>query len=234
VKAVWEKIKDIAYPPSCLLCEQFLGGKKEKLCCKDCLEGLELLDPKERCPRCFGWGLEGEVCPSCTDHPPLFYRLGAAFSYEGSAAGLVRQFKYGNRPYLAKSLAAYLAVQMVRMGWEPPDLLVPVPMSWVRKLLRGYNQSALLAQELEQYGMGKAVPCLKRREGGAPQASLSSWQRRQLDTEIFSCTDPQKVAGKRVCLIDDVYTTGSTLSACAEVLLASGADEVSALTLCRV
>lgn len=229
-----EALKDFVYPPSCLLCQRFLGGEPEKLCCKECLKDLELVDLKERCTRCFGWSVEGSLCPPCSDHPPTFHRLGAAFRYEGSAAGLIRQFKYRGRYYLAKSLAAYMAMQMVQMEWEAFDALVPVPMTWLRRLLRGYNQSELLAKELERYGMGEMVCCLKRREVGPPQASLSATERRELDPQNFYCVKPHKVAGKRVCLIDDVYTTGTTLAACAEALLSAGAVSVSGFTVCRV
>lgn len=234
LKIAFERLKDFVYPPSCLLCGKFLGGEPEKLCCRQCLEELELLDIKERCRRCFGWSVEGELCPSCSDHPPLFHRLGAAFRYEGSAAGLIRHFKYGGRPYLAKSLGAYMAMQLMRMEWEPFDALVPVPMTRLRKILRGYNQSELLADELEGYGVGKVVHCLKRREVGLPQASLSAIERRELDPQNFFCAKPHKVAGKSVCLIDDVYTTGTTLAACAEALLGAGATSVSGFTVCRV
>jgi competence protein ComFC len=230
----FERLKDFVYPPSCILCGIYLGGELEKLCCKQCLKELELIDVKERCKRCFGWSTEGELCPSCFDHPPVFHRLGAAFRYEGSAAGLIRHLKYGGRPYLAKSLGAYMAVQLMQLEWEPFDALVPVPMTRLRKILRGYNQSELLANELAQYGLGTVVNCLKRREVGLPQASLSALERRELDPHNFFCVHPDAVQGKLVCLIDDVYTTGTTLAACAEALINAGATSVSGFTVCSV
>ena len=132
----------LVYQPACIHCEEPLVDTR-RLVCDVCADLMELLDPTMRCSHCFGH-LSDEGCIECIGRPVPWHGVAAAFEYAGPAASLIRTLKYRNRPYLAKSAAAFLAAQFARLDWPMPDLLVPVPMPWLRKVARGYNQAELL------------------------------------------------------------------------------------------
>lgn len=165
---------------------------------------------------------------------PLFQRVGAAFDYMGPATALVKKLKYGNSPHLAKPCAAFLAMQYVQLGWQKVDYIIPVPMPSLRKWMRGYNQSELIAKELSTL-LGVPMLCaLGRRLGELRQAQLSMEERQALtSSHFFLKTDPLQLEDKRLLVIDDVWTTGSTMRCCAEILAAGYPASLFALTVCH-
>jgi ComF family protein len=114
------------------------------------------------------------------------------------------------------------------------DLIVPVPLHWRRRWERGFNQSELLAKAVaRRYAVPVGRP-LRRRRATAAQAGLTHAQRRSNVSGVFLAPRPEKVAGRRILLIDDVMTTGATGAACAAALKRAGARYVALLTLARV
>jgi ComF family protein len=203
--------------------------------CSTCGSLLELIDPQERCPTCFNLLPEelSLLCHHCLQYPSLYFRMAAAFDYDGPAAALVKRLKYANQPYLALGMAAFLVAQFDRLQWPFPDAIVPVPLSFTHWLERGYNQSALLAEE-----MGKLLQCpvwyvLKRQSGDYSQAALNLEQRKALDGRRFHLNLTYSLQGKVLLVIDDVMTSGSTLRHCAETLGAGYPASLYALTFCR-
>jgi ComF family protein len=220
---------NFVYPPICLACHALLPQGEETLCLH-CLEQLELIDPSDRCSHCFGPAME-PLCRDCRRHrSPL--QVAAAFVYDETASVLVKNLKFGGRVDLAPALAGYMAIQLERLMWTKPDLLVPVPMYWMRQLHRGYNQSYLLAIELQRLWGGSVRSVLARKGGESCQGGLNFRQRKALASSSFQVRS-ECVQDRTIYLIDDVATTGSTLIACAEALLCAGAREVRALTVCR-
>ena len=115
------------------------------------------------------------------------------------------------------------------------DVLIPVPLHYTRLLKRKYNQSVLLAQELSYYtGLPVDSFSLIRHKKTQPQVKFSGIQRVKNVKNAFSVKNPEKLAGKRVILIDDVFTTGSTLKECALTLKKAGVRSVDTLTVARV
>ncbi len=219
---------DLFFPAICLHCKGPLS-KIDSLLCLECSRLLELLGPSEHCCWCFQSLQEHSAC-SFKDAP--IERFGAALSYSGPAMDLMREMKYHGRPLLAKSLASFMVMQFQRLDWPMPDLIVPVPQSFVRKLLRGYSTSAMLAYEVAHM---LDVPCkelLKRRSGDFPQARLGKEQRRALQADAFNWKKREMIDGKTILLIDDVATTGSTIIAAASVLAEGFPAAIYALTCC--
>lgn len=220
----------LAFPTKCLHCSLILPPQPEVLC-SSCSSLLELIDPEGRCPTCFNSIPENRtLCHNCLELPSEFDRMGAAFDDQGAAASLLKCFKYGNQPHLAKGMAAFLAVQFTQLDWPLPDALIPVPLSWTRWFERGYNQSDLLAQELGKYLNLPIWRPLKRKSGDFSQSSLTFEQRKGLKGSSFKLNSKHDLAGKNLLVIDDVMATGSTLRRCGELLNRAEPASLYALT----
>lgn len=153
--------------------------------------------------------------------------------YEAELRELIHLFKFGGVRSLAAPFGRWLAEAMPRQ--QRFDALVPVPLHWWRWLRRGFNQSALLARELSgRTGLPLLEGALQRVRATPQQALLTRGGRRRNVARAFQVARPALVAGRRLMLVDDVYTTGATLNACAAELKKAGATHVSTLTLARV
>lgn len=154
-------------------------------------------------------------------------------SYEGALRELIHVYKYGRVQTLAKPLGDLLAAALPRE--ERFDAVTAVPLHWRRQWQRGFNQSELLARSMAaRYGI-PVVRALRRVRSTETQAGLSNTRRRENVATAFECRrGARALAGKRILLIDDVMTTGSTAAACARVLKRAGAAKVALLTVARV
>jgi ComF family protein len=163
----------------------------------------------------------------------LLTQLRSVFRYEGGVRALVHAFKFRGQSSLSKTLGEQLFNCYEEYDLRA-DVIVPVPLAPSRRRSRGYNQATMLAQELSQ-STGLPVTDALRRVGHAkPQAtSASAEERRANVVGAFEANRRADVTDHRVLIVDDVATTGATLNACAEALLAAGAAEVIGLTLAR-
>jgi len=216
-------------PACCSLCREPLPWQgSEAGVCTACWHAVREHTPV--CPVCGDPdSAAGGPCLACASDPPAWCAAAAVGPYEGTLRDLILLFKQGRRDELARPLAARLVRAYRRTGWPRPTAVVPVPMSWGRRLRRGFNQAELLARELAAVLESRTVTALTRRHG-RPQAGQGRSARRRLSRSSFVARRP--VAGA-VLLIDDVLTTGATASACSHVLQAAGADDVYVLTLAR-
>jgi ComF family protein len=157
------------------------------------------------------------------------YSFGA---YEGVLRELIHLYKYGRIQTLARPLAALLSAALPRE--ERFDAIVAVPLHWRREWQRGFNQSALLAREIARRTGIPVFKALKRVRATPAQATLSRSSRRRNVATAFRCRrSAPLLQGKRVLLIDDVMTTGSTAASCALVLKRAGVGRVALLTVAR-
>ena len=182
------------------------------------------------------------LCFQCTEGEFAFDSARSLGLYGGVLRALILQLKFHRRERLGERLGARLAEIWDPLGGACGDgrtLLVPVPLHGSRERERGFNQSALLAGGLSHAlarthgGAGIEARALLRTKATPPQTGLSFSARRENVRGAFSVVEPDWVRGRVVVLVDDVMTTGSTLSACAEALKAAGAERVLALTLAR-
>lgn len=210
--------------------------EKYPLFCQTCLDLLDLIDPSTRCPYCFTSEIDNEnqsCCLECRKKPQIMRRIAAAFDYEGPAATLIKQLKYGGKPYLAEGAGAFLIAQFMRLEWPFPDIIVPMPMAPLRKFDRGYNQSVLLAEAVGQLLNRPVLDILKRSSGDFSQAGLSYKQRMELSDHVITLKPTDQLRDKCLLLIDDVVTTGSSLQRCAQALAGGFPESIYALTVCR-
>ncbi len=172
------------------------------------------------------------LCVACRDELPLFDCARAVGPYEGKLKDSIYQFKYfGHR-----SLAAPLAILMNELfltekRWQRIDALVPVPIGPARLLARRFNQTELLAGNMAKVLRLPVITLLERKHDTVTQSKLTKNERRRNLCQAFVLNNPQAAAGKRVLLVDDILTTGSTADECTATLKAGGAKEVFVLTL---
>lgn len=227
-------ILDLLLPPRCLKCGAEISG--EGALCAECWRGIAFLQP----PYCSRCGLPFEVdlgadaiCGACAREGPLYAHARAAMQYDEASRTLVLAFKHGDKLQLAPALGLF----MRHAGAEllaGCDIIVPVPLHWTRLFARRYNQAAVLAHAIARSGGPPvAADLLQRRRATPSQGRSGRAERRRNVRGAFALKRGSNVIGRRIVLIDDVLTTGATVTECARVLLDSGAKAVDVLTLAR-
>jgi len=227
LKSLKGQALDLFFPQHCLGC-----GKEGALICPQCLRSLpELSGPL--CPKCGKPQPGGILCQDCIDRRHSIDGIRSPLKFEGLAREAVHQFKYRNLRSLAGQLATILH-EFLLANPVPFDCIIPVPLHAKRLRERGYNQSALLARELNKHlNLPVITSCLIRKHYVLSQArTKSAWERRQNVKDAFECLD-NRIRERQVLLIDDVATSGSTLDACAKSLKSKGAKSVWGLVLAR-
>ena len=224
---------NLLFPPRCPLCgapTDTAGGL-----CPDCFAALDFLNPPF-CPSC-GRPVAREgmpKCPACVEAEPFAFTARAAVAYTDFSKKLPLSLKYG-RDTRAGLLMARLMRGAGADVLNGADALLPVPLHRWRLISRRFNQAVFLAREISrETGVPTDAFALKRTRHTPKQGHFSKEKRFENVKSAFAVTAPARVAGKTVVLIDDVMTTGATLSACADALLSAGARQVRALTFARV
>jgi ComF family protein len=170
-------------------------------------------------------------CALCRSGLRAFDAAYSFGSYAGGLRRLIHLLKYDRVRTLAAPLSLYLLRSLPRD--DTFDFIVPVPLHWRRRWKRGFNQSELLARALSRSTGIPVNQALRRSKSGRTQAGLSNSARRRNVNQAFRCNSGEALRGKRILLIDDVMTTGSTATACARALKSAGASRVALLTLAR-
>lgn len=228
---------ELVYPPQCVTCEAATATPFSL--CVNCWNAMELI-ARPYCERLgtpfqvdFGAGM---LSPVAIADPPRFDRARAVARHQGTARELVNRLKYGERLDLSR-LMAKMMVQAGREVLDDAELLVPVPMYRFRLWRRRYNQAALLANTIAGItGIPVSLDALQRVRHTRPQVGLGRSERQKNLVGAFKVPEQCQnlIAGRRVIVIDDVRTTGSTLNACAHILRKAGAARIDVLTFTLV
>lgn len=229
-----EACKNLLFPPLCLHCKKVVDDPSHDLC-QGCTAEMSVIDHKERCCYCFQVLEEERVslCTKCLYRYPPYYRLASVFDYRGPPATLIKQMKYYQKPWLAKSLAAYAVYQLFQLNWPSFDAIIPMPITWVHWMQRGYNQTLHIAEHLSSYLSVPILEAVERKTGEIGQSGKSKRQRKQLSGTTFKLKHSVNLTGKTILLVDDVMTTGTTIEKCADVLLEGCPHKIYVLTCCR-
>jgi len=228
---------DVILPPACHICRSFIPNAGKLHICQTCREQMPLL-ASPLCPLCgipfIGTGSD-HPCGACLTRPPHFDAAGAHFLYEGPIRDMIHAFKYSQRTHLRYPLALLgLEGISVMTSSHAPHIIVPVPLHISRLRQRGFNQAVLLGKVLSQQLSLPLLPdTLVRTRQTEPQIRLSAAERRLNVKGAFTVKRPVTVVGKRILLLDDVMTTGSTMDECAKELKKAGAVVVIAATIAR-
>ena len=211
-----EKVLDLLFPPKCPFCRKILDDPRAPVC-PDCQPRLPWLE-----------GKAGERSIGFTDgcFSPLAYR--------DAVPGAVRRYKFSRVRALGKPLAALMAQCLSGRLPQGADLICWAPLSGKRLRKRGFDQAELLAREVGRLLSIPAAPALKKTRNTGPQSELEEESARQANARgAFAVLPGTDLTARRVVLVDDVVTSGATLSECAALLRQAGADREICLTLAR-
>ena len=241
------KLVDGLYPPVCVLCaESGQAGQANKQgqytpgadICRACQQDLV-----ENSPACFHCGIPlpaaannpALCCADCLQSPPVFTRTLAPFLYQWPLDRLIQAFKFQADLAVGRVLSGLMQGKIENLVTEAmPDTIIPIPLHTSRQQQRGFNQAALLAADLSK---GLNIPLweylLLRQTTSIPQAELDAKARKQNIRGVFTLDAKAGKLPAHVVLVDDVMTTGSTLSEAASVLLAGGVERVDCWVIAR-
>ena len=231
------RLLDLLWPRGCEVCGRPVDRPSRHVC-SDCLNRIPFAPVDGCCRRCGrdAAGLDGEfLCEDCRVNRPHFDRAASATRYDADARNLVNAFKFRDHLWLRDDLVDWLeGVLRARFRVKEIDVVVPMPSTVFHRWNRGYNQCVLLARPLARR-IGKPCACFVLRRKGPPrtQSGLDEAERRLNAIDTVSAMRPSAVAGKTVLVVDDIMTTGATLSECAAELRRAGADRVWCVTLAR-
>jgi ComF family protein len=230
----------LVYPQPCTVCGASVESRHDGIACTRCWETAPFFRGDETlCWKCGAPSLamisddkrETVRCGRCDDDP--FTNARACGLYEGALRASILELK--RRPHVTRRIAQQMFETQQRAPLLDADLIVPVPLHASREHERGFNQAFILAQALARLSHlpldGHSL--VRQSQTKMHRTGMDAKSRRQSLADAFTVRPAKLIAGKRVLLVDDVFTTGATASACAAVLRTSGADKVFVLTMAR-
>lgn len=209
---LFQQISALLFPPKCVLCRRILEKEETDLCHSCRIHTQEFPEPKKK--------------------PAFLEKWSALWYYEGNVRGSILRYKFHNARSYAGSYGRLLAMKLTKDMPEGFDILTWVPISARRRKKRGYDQVELLARAVGQELEAEPTATLRKIRDNPPQSGITGHAQRKANVlGVYQAVDAQGFQGKRVLLLDDILTTGATVSECARVLLTAGAAEVSCAVL---
>lgn len=221
---------DLFFPRQvkCIFCGR---ETKEYGICDSCYENLPFILPPT-CHRCGGRMIgKGIVCVECKGRQSTLDRCYSILEYTDEIAKKINTFKQAGVKHIGETFAFLIDEKLQDIEGDI-DIIIPVPISESRRKLRGFNQSEILCKEIMESGKVN-VSILTRPTDTPHQTGLGRKNRLANLKDAFKVTDKKMIKNKTILLIDDIYTTGSTLNECARTLKDAGASKVIGLTLAR-
>lgn len=234
---IYDPLISLAFPQACENCLENVEHSADGIACRNCWTRSRLFIGNEilchKCGRFLGDGTIARqtFCHQCDDH--FYDRAAACGLYSQALAASVLHLKHD--PFIARSLEKIFVERFRSANFPAPDAVFPVPLSKQRKRERGFNQAAVLTDILvRETGLTADKQSLIRKiHTPRHRAGMDRKTREQTVKNAFRLRCEQSIKGKTILLIDDVFTTGATVSSCAKELKKNGADKVYVLTLAR-
>lgn len=229
-----ELLKDMFFPSKCCNCGDLVDMPG---LCPTCWSKMSWIN-EPKCAICsHPFSVEiMPVCPQCLSDRPHFDKAVSALAYDDSSKKMILEFKNADATYLVEQFAK-LMYKAAALDIESSDIIIPVPIHFFKRLKRKYNQSELLAKYLSKVSGVEYEPrILNKIKQTSPQEGLSGAERRKNVQGSFGINKRYQdlLENKNVLLVDDVFTTGSTVNECAKILKEHGAKKVKVVTLARV
>ena len=204
---LYYRLMNLLYPPKCVLCRALLTKEETDLCgsCRANMPEYSVRKTK----------------------PQFLDSFAAVWYYEESVRGSLLRFKFRGARSYAAAYGRFVAMKLLQTQPEGFDVLTWIPVSPLRKLRRGYDQVKLIALAVGRELDMTPVPTLKKIRHNRPQSGITGAEKRKANVlGAYRAVCPEKIAGKRVLLLDDILTTGATMSEAARILKTAGAKEV--------
>lgn len=224
-------ITEVIYPSNiyCLSCGNLIDKTRPYALCDDCLLNMNWANQRtcDKCGKILRSGYYLDLCIDCSEITHVFEKGFASVEYGRVEREMIHNLKYKDKPYFGRKIAQIMFDRIEPEGLKV-DLLIPVPMNKKKERKRGYNQAEILAHSLAKLMALPYVKGLIRDFDTEAMSHLGAEDRRENIKGAFSVKKgfDKRIKGKKILLIDDVFTTGSTVDECAEVLLAAGADKI--------
>ena len=233
LRDIFETAIVFLYPAKCRVCEEFLGVTSMPYICADCWQDTQFLEPPW-CDICGTPEVNG-LCDACAVSPPRYGKLRSIAFYHTTLQQAIHLFKFEKKRVFAQPLVQLINTHIPSdCDITAYDFVLPIPIHRKRLRERGFNQATLLAD-----GIAKAedipvlVDTLVRKRHTVAQSSLDSAARQQNIVGAFEVRNPDIISGKRLLVIDDVFTTGATIREAVSELWTADPAEIDVLTLAR-
>ena len=234
----WRSFIRLLYPAHCLSCRVPLLIDETYLC-SSCHQTIQLLKVP-LCIRCASplppYGSYRSLCGPCSSHRPYYDRGFALVRYEEPVKTVFHHIKFGKKIWLLRLFAPLVEQCSNRLNVSDYDMLIPVPLDSKRQRERGFNQAQAIAGMLKRSNpnrnLGIREPLVKWKRT-LPQSQLTRHERLKNVEGVFSVRKRSLVHGKHILLVDDIFTTGSTINECAKLLKEEGAERVDFFTIAR-
>lgn len=225
------RISEIFFPSNikCVFCGTEVSG--EIAVCEKCYKDLPFIKGKS-CLKCGGHVVEEDVCIDCAKNEHEFVRNFAVFDYDGVLRDKILSFKQAGRKHIGYTLSWFVYEKFMSLGIDF-DAVIPMPISKERGKERGFNQADILVGDIEEMTGLVNKNIIKKVKNTPHQTGLSRENRQTNLDSAFVVPDKSLVKGKTLLVVDDIYTTGATLSEVASTLNRAGAKAVYGLTLAR-
>jgi len=233
LQGMYETAITFLYPAECRVCEGFLAVTSMPYICADCWRDIQFLEPPW-CDICGTPGVNG-LCDTCAISPPRYGQLRTVAVYQTTLQQAVQLFKFEKKKGLAGHLIQLINAHVpVDCAVATYDFILPIPIHKKRLRERGFNQATLLAKGIAQTeGVPVLTDTLVRHRHTVAQSSLDSAARQQNIVGAFEVRNPDIISGKRLLVIDDVFTTGATIREAVSELWTADPAEIDVLTLAR-
>jgi ComF family protein len=232
----YQDVINLFFPVFCHGCGVLIESQENGLICNHCYNKLEFIK-KPCCPVCglmfMKSGGGSHLCGECRSKPPFFSRAQSLVRYSDTVGKLVHTLKFKGDLSVLTTFTKW-ADDFSRDTKNQPDYIVPVPLHTARIRERGFNQSSLLAKQFFRAEKHKIKHLLERNINTTPQTKLGGEERRKNLLNCFRLAAGYNVKDKVIYIVDDVYTTGTTVNECAKVLIKAGARRVEVFTLAMV
>ena len=231
----WQSLNHLFWPAICINCGKSICDADNDLC-EDCWDELRNCTGADYCPRCgrdvSRYALLEGGCPDCLGKEMYFDKIARSGVYGQALRKMIVAFKLGSRTELDRILGFLAGSALQGAGfYDDIEIFVPVPLHWSRRLVRGYNQSQLIAKKLKHPSAQINTDLVRMRRTKTQTVMATPASRVRNVAGAFTVRYGHEFSGKRICLVDDIKTTGATLNECAKALKRAGAAKVFALVL---
>lgn len=228
---------DLIYPSKtiCYMCNGTLEKDAKYSLCYNCYTELPFI-PEHHCIKCstsLRMIEDGPTCEQCTNSHYYFDRAISVVKYEKDVKKLIYRFKYSDHTYLATTIGAMMTYKLKHEGIKV-DLIIPVPLYKGKERERGFNQATLLCKYIaKETNISLNIDTMTRVKNTKVMHNLTKRERLKNVENAFKIVNKEVVVNKDILLIDDIFTTGSTVNACSKELINCGAKSVTVLTFAR-